>query len=100
MNIENYLLVCLMEECAEIQQAVAKSIRFGLDDHHPDRENQTNQDELLEEFYQCVAVIEMLQEKNILNELSESKIERIKINKKNKVNKYINYSKEKGQLSQ
>ncbi len=35
MDITNYLLVCLMEESAEIAHAAAKSIRFGLDDSHP-----------------------------------------------------------------
>ncbi|MBP2966692.1 hypothetical protein J8385_19150 [Acinetobacter baumannii] len=98
MNLESYLLVCLMEECAEIQQAVAKSIRFGLDDHHPSRKDQTNQEELLEEFYQCVAVVEMLQEKNSLHKLSETEIDYIKKNKKEKVIKYMQYSKDKGQL--
>ncbi len=31
MNKTEYLLVCLAEECAEIQQAVDKALRFGLD---------------------------------------------------------------------
>ena len=99
MDLENYLLVCLMEEASEITQAAAKSIRFSLDDHHPERENQTNEDELLEEFYQCITIVEMLQEKNILKELSEEKIQCIKKNKKDKVIKYMSYSKEKRQLN-
>lgn len=36
MTREQYLLVCLMEEAAEIQQLAAKALRFGLDNHHPD----------------------------------------------------------------
>jgi NTP pyrophosphatase (non-canonical NTP hydrolase) len=30
MNIEQYLLIKLMEEAAEVQQACAKALRFGL----------------------------------------------------------------------
>jgi len=32
MNRTEHLLVCLAEECAEVGQAVAKALRFGLDD--------------------------------------------------------------------
>jgi NTP pyrophosphatase (non-canonical NTP hydrolase) len=31
MTEEDYLLVCLAEECAETGQAISKSLRFGLD---------------------------------------------------------------------
>jgi len=31
-----YLLTCLMEECAEVQKAATKALRFGLDDRGPD----------------------------------------------------------------
>lgn len=98
MNKENYLLVCLMEEAAEIGQAAAKGIRFGLDDYHPDREHHKNHDELLEEYYQTVAIIEMLQEESILKKLSLEEIECVKQRKKKKVIEYMTYSKEKGQL--
>lgn len=36
MNRTEYLLICLMEECAEVQKIAAKSLRFGLANHHPD----------------------------------------------------------------
>ncbi len=36
MNKTEYLLICLMEECAEIQQIASKCLRFGLGNHHPD----------------------------------------------------------------
>ena len=35
MNKQEYLLTCLSEECAEIQQAVSKALRFGLDNYNP-----------------------------------------------------------------
>ena len=97
MDITNYLLVCLMEESAEIAQAAAKSIRFGLDDSHPERVGETNEDDLLEELYQCIAVVEMLQENKNLKTLTNEEIQCNK--KKEKMIKYMSYSKEKGQLN-
>lgn len=82
MDITNYLLVCLMEESAEIAQAAAKSIRFGLDDSHPERVGETNEDDLLEELYQCIAVVEMLQENKNLKTLTNEEIQCIKNKKK------------------
>jgi len=35
MTRADHLLVIIMEECAEIQQATAKALRFGLDDAAP-----------------------------------------------------------------
>ena len=99
MDITNYLLVCLMEESAEIAQAAAKSIRFGLDDSHPERVGETNEDDLLEELYQCIAVVEMLQENKNLKTLTNEEIQCIKNKKKEKMVKYMSYSKEKGQLN-
>ncbi len=94
-----YLLVCLMEESAEIAQAAAKSIRFGLDDSHPERMGETNEEDLLEELYQCIAVVEMLQENKNLKILTNEEIRCIKNKKKEKMIKYMSYSKEKGQLN-
>lgn len=31
MNKAEHLLTCLAEECAEIQQAVSKALRFGVE---------------------------------------------------------------------
>lgn len=35
MNLEQNLLIQLMEECAEVQHACAKALRFGLHDKAP-----------------------------------------------------------------
>lgn len=32
MTKREYLLVCLMEECAEVAQRASKALRFGLDE--------------------------------------------------------------------
>lgn len=92
MKRSEHLLVCLMEECAEVQQAVAKSLRFGLEDHHPERPDLTNEAEILTEFYQLVAVMDLLQEEEIIATLSEVEVERIKKRKLEKLDEYMEYS--------
>lgn len=50
MNKTEYLLVCLMEEAAEIQQIASKCLRFGLDNWHPDHPETDNLTELQREL--------------------------------------------------
>jgi hypothetical protein len=59
MNKVDYLLVCLAEEAADIQKAACKAIRFGLDNHHPDRKT-TNKDDLIKEVMDLQALCLML----------------------------------------
>lgn len=92
MKRSEHLLVCLMEECAEVQQAVAKSLRFGLEDHHPERPDLTNEAEILTEFYQLVAVMDLLQQEEIIATLSEVEVEKIKRRKLEKLDEYMEYS--------
>ncbi len=99
MNSTENLFIVASEECAEIQQCISKTLRFGADDCHPDRPDSTNEIELLTEYYQLQAVIEMLQEKGALKTLSAEEIETIKVSKKAKVLKYAEYSKKIGLLN-
>ncbi len=98
MNQEEYLLVCLMEESSEIAQAAAKSLRFGLDDTHPDRPTETNELDLLTEYYQLLTVMELLQENDKIKKLSPTEIQEIKDKKKSKLTEYMSYSQDKGKL--
>lgn len=99
MNSTENLFIVASEECAEIQQCISKTLRFGADDCHPDRPDSTNEIELLTEYYQLQAVIEMLQEKGALKTLSAEEIDTIKASKKAKVMKYAEYSKKIGLLN-
>lgn len=63
MNRREYLLVCLMEECAEVAQAASKVLRFGLYDEHL---GATNQARLMAEITDLSAVIQMLMENDAL----------------------------------
>lgn len=102
MNKLEYLLTCGQEESGEVAvaalnvaKAFSKSLRFGLDDIHPEREITALQ-VLVAELNDLEAVIEMLQEKGIeLPGLHDrTAIDR----KKEKVKKYMEYSKQRGTL--
>lgn len=60
MTRGEYLMVVAAEECAEIQENISKAIRFGVDNHHPDKPDTTNSYQILKEFNQLKAVIDML----------------------------------------
>jgi len=81
------LLVVATEECAEVTQACTKSIRFGINNHHPNRKT-TNADEILTEFYQLQAVIEELQRDKMLPIYNEDYVRSIKRNKLKKIEMY------------
>ena len=97
MNKTEHLLTCLMEECAEIQKATAKALRFGLDDHAPNSSS-TNAEDIAAEIIDLVAVIEMLREENIIPSICDNDSKIAIEQKKEKVKKYMNYAKERGTL--
>lgn len=45
MNLKEHLLTVLSEECAEVQQAVSKALRFGAKDSRPGTDS-TNAQEI------------------------------------------------------
>jgi hypothetical protein len=84
-----------MEECAEIQKEAAKALRFGLDDHAPDAPGVSNADGIARECADLLAVIEMLEERNIIPTLGAPELIQ---KKKDKVQKYMKYAQERGTL--
>lgn len=92
MTEREHLLTCLAEECAEVQQAVAKALRFGLQDGYPDTDR-TNAGDIAQELGDLVAVAELLEECGAVpRSHTIADIER----KKNKVYAFIRYAKERG----
>lgn len=89
-------MLVAIEECSEIQQALSKAMRFGLDDNHPESPNISNENQLIEEFYQLVAVFEELQKQKVITPITENEINFIKNQKIKNLKKYINYSQKKG----
>lgn len=95
MNRLEYLLTCVMEEAAEMQQMAAKSQRFGLDSFNPYEPKQANNEfQLLKEFEELKAVMEMLQP--FTGKLPDGHAQRIRDEKKERVEKFILISKELG----
>lgn len=90
MDLKENLLTTVSEECAEIQQAVSKILRFG-DSHF-------NKDHAMVEFYQLCAVVEMCQGKDILPRLPSEIQDEIKSKKKQKVRHYQEFSRQIGTL--
>jgi mannose-6-phosphate isomerase class I len=86
-----YLLVCLGEECAEVQQAASKVMRFGLTDSYKDYGE--NRARLQDEVIDVLAVLEMVFERKIIT-LPDNLEEKIKA-KQAKVLKYMDYSRDR-----
>lgn len=50
MTHSENLLIIAAEECVEIQQEIAKALRFGLQNHHPKKPELTNEKRIMQEF--------------------------------------------------
>ncbi len=99
MNLKNYILIQLMEECAEVQHACAKALRFGLSDS-PNILTPTNKEHLADELLDLLAIIQVVKTQKIAI-LPESKEETEQIinYKLDKIEKWMKYSVEKGILN-
>lgn len=85
MNQTENLLVNISEECAEIQEVVAKALRFGLKNHHPDDnsgdETSMNSYHIYKEYIHLSYLIKQAVSLNILPFLTTSEVEKIKSEK-------------------
>ena len=94
MNRTEHLLVCLAEECAEVGQAAAKALRFGLDDGYPCTDR-TNEGDLLNELNDLFAVVEMLHDVGIWWRIDSEAVAA----KKAKIEKFMEYAEQRGTLT-
>lgn len=97
MNKKEYLLTCLAEEAGEIQQAVSKALRFGLDDVHPCG-TQNNHDKLNAEIADLAAIAQMLADEGFVKRIPYNEILELFDKKRAKVQKYMEISHELGCL--
>jgi len=93
MNKTQNLLVCLIEECSEVQKAATKALRFGLDNEYEDY--CAPRKVLNAELIDLVAIIEMLEDNGVIESIYQRDLLQLK---KAKVNKYMKYSCAHGQL--
>lgn len=63
MKLDNYLLITLMEECAEVTQVASKCLRFGTDSEY---NGKTNLERLGEELTDMLAVLDIMKSRSNL----------------------------------
>jgi NTP pyrophosphatase (non-canonical NTP hydrolase) len=56
-----YLLVCLAEECGEVQRAIGKALRFGMDDLNPNT-MVSAENHLKDEMADLLAILKLVEE--------------------------------------
>lgn len=95
MNEQEHLLVCLAEECAEIQQAVSKALRFGLDDGYPGADT-TNAEDIAREIIELSAVVDLCKAQDVFPQAKEAHT--IYSAKQKRIYEYMQYARETGAL--
>ena len=95
MDITEYLITMVMEECAEITQAASKGLRFGLDDGYPGSER-TNRDDLVKEVNDLLGVLQLLEEYGV--DLPGIGDQGQVADKKRRIKEYLKYSQQQGCL--
>lgn len=61
LNERQYLLICLNEECAEVQHRISKALRFGFEEIEPGQ-NLTNSQRISGELTDLLTVASMLKD--------------------------------------
>jgi NTP pyrophosphatase (non-canonical NTP hydrolase) len=61
---EREIMLIAQEECAEVTQAISKVFRFGMDAVHNER---TNKDRLEEEIGDLICMLQMMEERNLID---------------------------------
>lgn len=95
MNLEQYLLIKLIEEAAEIQQRATKMLRFGINEIQPGQEKE-NVERLFDELIDFTIVVDKLSRHpsfvlDVKDNFSDSRAK-----KEARFEEYLNYSKKMG----
>ena len=99
MNKAEYLLVCLMEECAELSAIASKTLLFGTYSTPIDGKTiLTNVERLVEEYVHINAVMRELQKTGVVPD--EIYIGDIVVEKRSKLNMFMDISRLKGTLEE
>lgn len=91
-----FLVSTLIGVTSKLGIIASKSLRFGLEDSHPNEPTKTNALNIIELFNEIKYIVSLLQKLNYIPQIGELKRNKIKETKKEKVLYYLEYSKEKG----
>lgn len=101
LNVDQHLLTKLIEECSEIQKRTCKALVFGIDDRdctriaRGEKDVPTERERIWDEINDFVGVVEMLCERGMF----PAELDRVKVAaKKLKLQKFMQYSREHGEL--
>lgn len=97
MTETEHLLSCLAEECAEVGQRVSKALRFGLREVQPGQ-GLSNAERIMGEVLDIYAVIEMLEEADILPARAFRAADEAMRLKKQRVRHYMEYARAQGTI--
>lgn len=98
MTNVQYLLTCLMEECAEVAQRCSKAIRFGLNEVQ-NCQGLTNEKRIMDEVCDLRGVLCELQNYGIFKDLLiPGYVNTRRVDKVNKLREFMRYSREQGIL--
>ena len=92
------LLVVAMDECAELQQAISKALRFGMDSCHPDKPDYSNERAIWTEYTQLAEVMRLLEKRGVLKGLPLSEVYLIRGEKIANLEKHEAISKSLGRI--
>ena len=102
LTTEQYLLTCLMEECAEVSKRCSKAIRFGLDEKQAENfpveaagSDETNRERISYELTGLLAVADTLRSWGVIPAWED--VDK-KYNKLVKLQKFMGYSRSVGTL--
>jgi len=97
MIAQEYLTICLIEELAELQQALSKCLRFGPHDHHPSKDSKmTNLEDAKKELSEVFGILGMLNNFGVPLEANE----KLAGEKVERTLSFMQYSKEQGVISE
>lgn len=99
MNKQEYLLTHFSQELSEVNQRITKALLFGIDEKQPGQPF-TNEERILQEWNDTVAVLEVLYELKIFKNIADINNRQQIAAKKEKMSKFMQYSVECGTLTQ
>lgn len=96
MTENEYYFLQLGEECAEVQHRISKLLRFGPDEIQDGNTIETNSERLRYEIYDMLSVLEILEEKSLIQHLNQADRQLHSDRKREKIERYLQYSKDLG----